>query len=100
MRARTWRAVGGALFGAGAGSIYGTLRAFTAGPYWLGGAFLIITVTLLVLGWRMFRRSQAEEALESAARYDADVARHDAERIRQEAHRAQQKDLDAPGAVS
>lgn len=97
MSTKTRRTIGAMLFGMGGSLLYGAFRAFTGSPYWLGGVFLIVAVALMVPGWRMLKRSQADEALESAARYDADLARYEAQRIREQAQREQGK---SPGASS
>jgi len=51
------------------------------------GALPIVGVALTAPGWKMLRRSQADEALEFVSRDDADVARYEAKQIRTQAER-------------
>ncbi|MFI7482443.1 hypothetical protein ACH9EU_08490 [Kocuria sp. M1R5S2] len=71
------RGIGGALVGIGAVSVFNSAEAFMLSPYWLGGSFLTFGVLMLVLGFRMFRRAQADEASANTARYEAQRQRYE-----------------------
>ncbi|GEO97009.1 hypothetical protein KTU01_31320 [Kocuria turfanensis] len=94
------RGVAGALVGIGSVSIFNSAEAFTLSPYWLGGSVLIFGVLMLVLGIRMFRRAQIDEAISNSARYQAQRERYELlqerERERDEARR--RKSGEDPGA--
>lgn len=70
------RGIGGALVGIGSVSVFNSAEAFALSPYWLGGSILIFGVLMLVLGIRMFRRAQVDDAAPNAAAYEAQRQRY------------------------
>lgn len=83
MTSRVRRGIAGALVGIGSVSIFNSAEAFGLSPYWLGGSILIFGVLMLVLGIKMFRRAQVDDAAANATRHEAQRQRYELLRERE-----------------